>query len=222
MKKAGKLLSVILTILFFVPALSIICIAAEKQTAVNQRKSPADTQAFKPESIKITQSAVRKIPSAVKLNTAIAPSGPKVDLVCSIKAYYDQARTMPVTSLTAQTGIYHLTPAQSPQRPLPYHAYFTVEVKNTGWKSAAANVTNKVTLSGNALYSPGYYITSPAVTLEPGETAAFDYYVGPFYPYIGMKDKMVIVQAIADVGSKVSEDNEANNIALYRLTFVWP
>jgi hypothetical protein len=223
MKITSKVLSVIMTILFFVVSLSYISAAAEKQTLPTVKKSQTDAQALKTENVIVMQKAMRKIPSAtLKANTSLPLNAAKVDLVCSIKAYYDEARTMPVVSTGAQTGIYHLTPLQSPQRPLPYYAFLTVEVKNNGFKSAAANVTNRVVLSGSALNSPGNYITSPAVTLEPGETAAFDYYCGPFGPNVSLKDRFIIVQAIADFGSKVVEDNEANNTAAYKLTFVWP
>jgi hypothetical protein len=222
MKNTSKALSVILTILFFVIAISFICFAAEKQTLPNLNKSQTDAQAFKLESIKIVQKAVKKIPaSALTANTTLPLNAPKVDLVCSVKVYYDEAKTMPIPSAGAQGGIYHLTPSQSPQRPLPYHAYIAVEVKNVGYKSSAENFTNRVSLYGNALINPGSYMTS-AVTLAPGETAVFDYYVGPFYPSVVLKDKVVMVQAFADVASKVAEDNETNNAALYRLTFVWP
>jgi len=223
MKKTSKVLFVIMTMLFFIVSLSYISAAAEKQTLPTVKKSQTDAQALKTENVIVMQKAMRKIPSAnLKANTSLPLNAAKVDLVCSVKAYYDEARTMPVVSTGAQSGIYHLTPAQSPQRPLPYYAYITVEVKNIGYKSAAANVTNRVTLGGNALNSPGNYITSPAVTLEPGETAAFDYYCGPFGPNIALKDRVIMVQAYADSGSKVAEDNEANNGALYKLTFVWP
>jgi hypothetical protein len=223
MKKTSKALSVIMTILFFVVSLSFVSLAADKQTLPNLNKSQNDAQAMKIENVKILQKAVRKIPSAfLKANTSLPVNATKVDLICSIKAYYDEAKTMPVPSTGAQTGAYHLTPLQSPQRPLPYYVYFTVEVKNIGVKSAAANVTNRVFISGNALAYPGNYITSPAVTLEPGETAAYDYYCGPFGPNGIFKDKFITVQAMADVASKVVEDNETNNSAVYKLTFVWP
>jgi hypothetical protein len=223
MKKTSKALSIILTILFFVISLSFISLAAERQTLPSVNKSQPDAQVMKIENVKIMQKAVRKIPSAyMKANTSLPVNATKVDLICSIKAYYDEARTMPVTSTGEQTGIYHLTPLQSPQRPMPYYAYFTVEVKNIGMKSAAADVTNRVFLTGNALSYPGNYITSPAVTLAPGETAAYDYYCGPFGPNGIFKDKFIMVQAIADVTSKVAEDNETNNTAIYKLTFVWP
>jgi hypothetical protein len=221
MKKTSKVLSVILTMLFFVVATSIISFAAERQAVPNVSKSQPDAQAFKLENVKIVQKGVRKIPSAVTANASLPLTAAKVDLVCSVKVYYDEARTMPVPSVGAQGGIYHLTPSQSPQRPLPYHAYIAVEVKNAGFKSAAENFTNRVSLAGNALYSPGNYTTSP-VTLAPGETAVFDYYVGPIYPSIAAKDRVVVVQAFADVGSKVAEDSETNNGTFYKLTFVWP
>jgi hypothetical protein len=223
MKKTSKALSIILTILFFVVSLSFVSLAADRKTLPNVNKSQPDAQVMKIENVKIMQKAVRKIPTtSLKANTALALSGPKVDLVCSIKAYYDEARTMPVPSTGEQSGIYHLTPLQSPQRPLPYYAFFTVEVKNIGVKSAAVDVTNRVFLSGNALSYPGNYVTSPAVTLEPGETVAYDYYCGPFGPNGIFKDKFITVQAMADITSKVVEDNETNNTAVYKLTFVWP
>lgn len=223
MKKTSKALSIILTILFIVVSLSFISLAADRQALPNLKKSQTDVQTTKLENVMIMQKAMRKIPSAsLKANTALSLAGPNVDLICSIKAYYDEARTMPVPSTGAQSGIYHLTPTQSPQRPLPYHVYFTVEVKNIGVKSVAANVTNRVFLTGNALNSSGNYITSPAVTLDPGETAAYDYYCGPFGPNIALKDRVIMVQAMADIASKVVEDNETNNGAMYKLTFVWP
>jgi hypothetical protein len=223
MKKTSKVLSVMMIILFFVVSLSFVSLAAEKQTLPTVKKSQPEAQVMKIENVKIMQKTMRKIPSAsLKANTSLPLNAAKVDLICSIKAYYDEARTMPVPSTGAQSGAYHLTPLQSPQRPLPYHVYFTIEVKNIGFKSAAANVTNRVFLTGNALNSPGNYVTSPAVTLEPGETAAYDYYCGPFGPNIALKDRVIMVQAYADSGSKVVEDSETNNGALYKLTFVWP
>jgi hypothetical protein len=206
-------------------------VESNKANFLIQCKAEQQTQEFKLEDMKFTQKPVRKIPSgltleekqkaAAELNKGLTKLK-KSDLVCSIKAYYNEARTMPVESWGRNGGIYHLSPVKSPQRPYPYCVFFTVEVKNIGAETAASNVVNKVVFqSSPAFFPPVAYATSPPENIEPGETAEYDYYYGPFGGAI-LNNRSIIVNALADYPPHVSEVDENNNTAMYTLRFVWP
>ena len=205
-------------------------IESDKANFSIQCKSAQQTQGFKLEDIKFTQIKLTKIPSTLTLEEKqkaleiqkglTKEEKEKVDLVCSIKASYDEAGTMPVESTGPMNGIYHLDPKHGPSRPFPFYVYLTVEVRNVAISTIAAHVTNKITFACSWSPSTNSITTSP-VNIDPGETAKYSYKYGPFWGAM-LNNYKLGIDAIANYPSTVPEDNKSNNHAQYVLKFVFP
>lgn len=155
--------------------------------------------------------------AAQRVKLGKAPKFPKSDLVCSIKAYYDEAHTMPVQSLAPTVGLYDFSPQKSPTRLLKGRVYFVFEVKNIGTK--ALNVTNsfKATFTPQ-IYPPMQFITDPE-NFDLGEGIEFDFSFGPFSSAAYMNGKTINLTGQADYPPKIAEGNEVNNLCNYKLMF---
>jgi hypothetical protein len=200
-----------------------------KCSADDKKTEAADD--FKPDLTKFEEKPLRKVPARFsaadldlvkkfKLNPG-AVNVVKTDLVCQIKAYYDQAHTLPVQTVGPNMGLYHIK--NGPNRPLPFYAFFEVTVKNTGLVNPAPNVTNKVYFTSVPPFFPPKQFITPPETFSPGEAAEYKYWWGYFTPAAaGLHNRIIQVQATADFPPHVAEDNEGNNNCTYQLRFVYP
>lgn len=212
--------------------LTVICLMAGPVSSVERTvqkvpDSPASTPQ-KTEDLKFEQRPARKIPSKMTgSELGHAKSGmavkslTKPDLICEIKAYYDEAKTMPLPGGPG-AGTYHMSPQLSPPRPSPIYAFFFVEAKNAGMVKSQSTGA-KVVVTGNFFSGmpPSYF---PLYPLAPGEAVEYPYVYGPFMAASGasFNGKKISIDATADHSQHVAEGSEGNNNCTYTLSFVWP
>jgi len=129
----------------------------------------------------------------------------KLDLKCSIKAFYDQARTKPVTG-----GIYHVYTA-----PLPKLIYFDVIVENEGSTDTAPGFQTIIRFDPPSP-QPDQTFNKFIPDLGPGESYVFQFYGPPLSP---IPSKVLKTMAKVDFTNAVKEDVETNNQCSYQVTF---
>jgi hypothetical protein len=210
--------------MWFILVMSVPIYAFTETPAVSTTAAQ-QKQEFKFEDLKLTQKQVTKIPTPLTLeekHKIEIQKGPtkmeKVDLVSSVKAFYDEARTMPVESMGGIQGKFHLDPT-SPKRPEPYFIFFVAEVRNVAVSTIAAHLTNSIILGNDWSPETINFTTSP-VNLDPGETAEYEYKVGP----VGSipANHSLYIEVVADDPQHISEDHKGNNHSKYAVKFVWP
>lgn len=233
MKDAPRKESAVFFSLFI--GLMAICLitgpaSAAEKAAQKKPASPAATQQtieLKTEDLKFEQKPSRRIPSKMtssELGQATsgmaAKSLTKPDLICEIKAYYDEAKTMPVPGESGN-GTYHMSPQLSPPRPSPIYAFFFAEVKNAGMVKSQGTST-KLTVTGNFFSMPPSYF--PLYPLDPGEAMEYPYVYGPFMAAscASFNGQKLSISATADHPQHVVEGSEGNNNCTYTLSFVCP
>lgn len=130
----------------------------------------------------------------------------KLDLKCSIKAFYDQARTKPVTG-----GIYHFAAAPSPKR-----IYYDVIVENEGSTDTAPHFGTRIVFDPPSP-QPDQTFNKFTPDLGPGESHVFQFYGPPLSLY--PPGNVLKTTAIVDFTNLVKEDIETNNQCSYQVTF---
>lgn len=137
------------------------------------------------------------------------------DLTCTIKAYYDQAKTRPIQANTWHMWFGSYTPPLSPP---PWYIYNDVEVKNIGGVKAE-NFTVRIHAQNPTKPPQDFFETT---SLEPGETVIFPYHWGAFQPTAILLNKSVVFSSFVDTTGKIAEANEGNNNCSFSVKFLYP
>ena len=165
---------------------------------------------------------IKQLPETRKLNKKSPNRTQELDLRCEIKAFYDQARTKPLSGGQYDWGL----------KIYPSYIYYDITVENTGDpapnqaspKARAALVARVVDVIitfrtilrsstiGNDVQVKNF--TQAVTNLGPGESHVFSFY-GPAPSYGPTHYVFKEVRANVDPGNKVHEASRNNNTCSY-------
>lgn len=202
--------AVVCTVLFFaiLPGVSPAATAEpRKQQSSPANRSPTPVQ----ERFQIKEKPLRMLSPAAGAQPGIAGQVRKLDLVCSVRAYYDESLTKPVSGGTAHYAL------------MAYNTklHFNAEVKNAGLANKSGPFLARMTMD-----YPNYPTNASATAtwnvvvadLGPGVSGAKAVWIGPLFPPPYFIAKQITVSAEVDLTKKVAEDIETNNTCSLTVT----